>query len=87
MLRIGVAKVRGTLVSLSGRLAGEEIEELEKTCRQIDGPIALDLSQLLSADGDGVAALRRILASGGELARASPYIELLLDSGTDTADA
>ena len=87
MLRISVTKVEGTLVFLAGRLAGEELEELERVCREIDGPIALDLSQLQSADSAGVGALREILASGGELVRASTYFENLLKHGEPAAGA
>ena len=69
-----------TAIKIDGELTGEGVAELEKACASVDGPIALDLSDLKRADAEGVRALRNRLASGARLLAASPYIELLLKS-------
>ena len=68
-----------TLVTIAGRLAGESTAELGRVVGEIDGDIRLDLAELRAAEGDGLALLRRLLAKGARLERASPYIRLVLE--------
>ncbi len=67
-----------TTLRIDGELTGEGVAELEKVCASVDGPVDLDLSQLITADAEGVRALKNILSSGARLAAASLFVELLL---------
>lgn len=71
-----------TVLKIDGRLNAEDIEELSRAHRSVEGSAALDLSELQSADRDGVARLRELVALGTEIRGASPYIELLLKAKT-----
>ena len=53
--------------------------ELLEVCEQSDGPPLLELDELLSADGIGMDALRRIEEQGAELVGMPQYIRLKLD--------
>ena len=61
-------------------LTGEGVAELEKAWASVDGPVDLDLSQLMAADAEGVRALKNVLGSGARLVAASLYVELLIKS-------
>lgn len=77
MLRIlRVAGDEPEVLRLAGRLAAAEVPELERSA--VAGLRALDLSDLLSADEEGIAALRRLRRRGVELRNASRYFEILL---------
>ena len=67
-------------VRIEGRLEGEAVLELHRTCREISGGLVLDLSALLSADEMGLAMLRTLAAAGVRVTGVSPYIQLLLNS-------
>jgi ABC-type transporter Mla MlaB component len=67
-----------TVLHVAGRLTSEDAGVLSKASQDIDGPVALELSELKSADTEGVAKLLEIASLGAELREASPYIELLL---------
>lgn len=69
---------RQTILKVDGRLQTGDLEELTRACRGEQGATALDLSELLSADREGVSLLRELVALGVEVRGASPYIELLL---------
>ena len=66
-----------TIVHVDGRLAAGGVGELERLVRAVDGPVMIDLSNLLSADDAGVAALRTLAGQGARLVGASPYVALL----------
>lgn len=66
-------------VRLEGRLAGEAVAELERATLKLEPPIRLDLSQLLSADEAGLAALRVRQEAGEEMVGARPLIQHFLD--------
>jgi ABC-type transporter Mla MlaB component len=66
---------RGTL-RLEGRLRAEEVPELERSAEA--GVGALDLSDLLSADEEGLAAIRRLRERGVEIKNPSHYLAMLL---------
>ncbi len=72
------ADAHETVLRIDGRLHSENVAELTREFQGIDGPVALDLSELQSSDPDGVAMLLEIGSLGAELRGASPYIELLL---------
>ena len=61
---------------LEGRLGADEVPELERSA--VSGVCALDLRYLLSADEDGVAALRRLRERGIELRNPSHSLALRL---------
>ncbi len=67
-----------TTLKVDGALTREGVGELEKACEAEDGPVDLDLTQLMKADEEGVRALKNLLDSGARLVAASLYIELLL---------
>jgi ABC-type transporter Mla MlaB component len=61
---------------LEGRLRAQEVPELERSVEA--GVRALDLEGLLSADEEGLAALRRLRDRGVEIRNPSHYLALLL---------
>jgi hypothetical protein len=69
---------RGTILKVDGRLRAEDVSELAGVFGSVQGASALDLSDLQSADRDGVEILRQFISLGAEVRGASPYIELLL---------
>ena len=69
-----------TVLRIDGQLDCENVAELTKEFRDIDGPLALELSGLQSADADGVAILLDLALLGAKIRGESPYIELLLKS-------
>jgi hypothetical protein len=66
---------KGTL-RLEGRLSVGEVRELEGSVEA--GVRALDLQDLLSADEEGLAALRRLRDRGVEIRNPSRYLAMLL---------
>lgn len=68
-------------VKLDGRLTGEEVPELRRVCEGVKERLVLDLSDLQSADRQGVSALKELWGQGAGLIGASPYVELLLGGG------
>lgn len=67
-----------TILKVDGRLVSEDVGELARAFRSVEGTTTLDLSDLLSADRPGVEILQEIISLGAEVRGASPYIELLL---------
>jgi hypothetical protein len=61
---------------LAGRLRAEEVPELERSAEA--GLRALDLRELLSADEEGLAAIRRLRDRGVEIRNASRYLAMRL---------
>ena len=68
-----------TTIRLEGRLAAEGVEDLQREIDSVAGPVDLDLSDLQSADPEGVRALRSFSTKGAKLVGVSPYIRQLLD--------
>ncbi len=75
---ITVPSQNKTTIHVEGRLAGEGAADLQKEVQGAAAPIHLDLSDLQSADAEGVRALRILSAQGAKLVGASPYIRQLL---------
>jgi hypothetical protein len=71
-----------TIVAIAGQLAADTVRELRELCGSIDGGLALDLSGLVSADEEGLEALRELDQRGIELRGISPFIRLLLADGS-----
>ncbi len=68
-----------TLVTIAGRLAAANVRELHDLCECFEGTLVLDLSDLVSADAQGLEALRELEDRGAELRNVSPFIRLLKD--------
>lgn len=54
-------------IQVAGRLTGEEVGELDQTIGDDPSVACLELDHLRSADGAGLAALRRLRAEGVEM--------------------
>ena len=81
-LRLTVNREGGsTVVHVDGRLAVRGVDDLERAVTDATGTVILDLTNLLSADDAGVAALRLLRQRGVQLKGASPYVMLLLRAG------
>jgi len=68
----------GTAVRIEGRLDASAVPGLLAECRSVGHPLRLDLSGLLSADADGVRALRALRDQATEFLGMSPYIRQLV---------
>lgn len=66
------------MLKVAGELVEEGVAELEKVVASVAGEIAIDLSELRSADPWAIRTLCAVADNGVELRRASPYIRLLL---------
>ena len=89
MLRISHDRVTSKEVRLvvEGHLQGPWVAELQKTCAPFVGNgrrLTLDLSQVLFADGGGVALMKTLRERGAAL-ECSPFLTELL--GGDCAQA
>ena len=67
-----------SVLHIDGWLWEQDVSALTNEYRKLTGPVALDLSQLQSADETGVAALQQIASLGAELRGVSGYVKLLL---------
>ena len=74
----------GTVLQVDGELCSENVAELTKEHRSVEGPVILDLSNLPSADPAGVEVLLELVSLGTQIRGASPYIELLLKGSRDS---
>jgi hypothetical protein len=69
------------MVSVHGWIEGDdEARELLRVVRDTRAPVVLDLEELRTADGGGLAALRALAHEGARLSGASDFIILLLES-------
>ena len=69
-----------TVLQVAGRLESADLSELDKEIHSLDGPLVLDLSELLSADEAGIKKLRELEVGAAELRGVSGYVRMLLDS-------
>jgi hypothetical protein len=74
-----VTEIDRRVVRLAGRLSAAQVPELLMACGD-GGPLEIDLSDLVSADGAGIEALQRVRANGATLVGTAGYIQLKLDS-------
>jgi anti-anti-sigma regulatory factor len=70
---------RSAVIHVDGRLAANNLTDLEPLVMAARGEVVIDLSHLVSADDAGVATLRALAGRGIRLVGASPYVALLLD--------
>lgn len=76
MLHITVAKSEdGSIVGLSGDLAGDFVAEADRACAAVDGPLVIDAEQLRRADADGLAWLLAAIDRGVQITGLSGYLE------------
>ncbi len=77
-LRIALTNQRPPVVlALAGRLSGEEVPVVSRTIAEARDQVILDLTWLLSADGEGLQLLRELKARGTGFAGVSPHMSLL----------
>ena len=71
-----------TTVRIEGQLMSPSVPDVTAACEAAQPPLCIDLSDLRSADRDGIRALRSLEEAGAELRGANPYIrQLLLEAG------
>jgi anti-anti-sigma regulatory factor len=68
-----------TVIQVHGRLAGNGVTELKKSCNTTGSPPVLDLTNLHSADSHGIELIRELSEKGSELIGTNPYFQMLLD--------
>ncbi len=69
-----------TVLTIAGRLSGQVIEEFRGVRRKFEHAVTLDLSSLVSADDEGMEAIRAMSRQGDEIRNASRFVELLLEN-------
>jgi anti-anti-sigma regulatory factor len=67
-----------TIIQIQGNLTKEDLCDLKEACESVNTRLWLDLSDLTSADNDGVRELRSLSEAGAELHGANPYVRQLL---------
>ncbi len=72
-----------TVLRIDGQLCLENVAELTREHRSVEGPLVLELSDLQSADKAGVDVLLELISLGVGIRGASPYIDLLLKGSRD----
>ena len=70
-----------TVLQVDGQLRSEDVDDLSRESRSVQGPLVLELSNLMSADPGGVDTLVQLISLGADIRGASPYIDLLLKRG------
>jgi hypothetical protein len=70
-----------SVVRVDGWLTADETTELERAVGDAGTQVALDLTELRSADRPALEILRSLRARGAELRNVSPIIMLLLERG------
>jgi len=73
------------VITVDGRLSADDVIELDKTVVSAPAAVRIDLQGLLSADSDGLDALRRLEARGIPLSRVPPYVRMLLEQPAEAA--
>jgi hypothetical protein len=68
----------GILLKVDGTLTAAKLPMLECTVATLEKPFAVDLSELLALDEEGLQALRKLREAGAELRGLSPLIALQL---------
>ena len=68
------------IIRLAGDFNAAQVSELVAACAPGEGPVELDLSDLVYADASGIVALRRLREQGVALMRIPGYIQLKIDA-------
>ena len=77
------------IIRIDGRLTAEGVSALEKVVDTAVASVWIELHDLRSADECGLAAIRRLQATGARLVDVPPYLQLLIeqvDEGTNRED-
>ena len=67
------------VVRIAGRIEEQHLAELQRLCSASGRTVAIDLSDLQSADSAGIQWLHYASRQGTAIVGASPYITLLID--------
>ena len=67
------------VLHVSGRLAGDTINQLADVCEPMEGHYVLDLSKLKFADDAGAEAIQTFRERGADIRGASSFIKLLIN--------
>ena len=83
MLRMTRLASKGTeiVVKVEGRLVAELVPLLEKECQALmrtTGNVRLDLEAVTYLDARAAQRLMAIVAAGGTIVRATPFVEAML---------
>jgi len=73
-----ISPIGSARLKLDGFLTGAETPALRRAWAGVTERLVLDLTDLRSADRQGVSVLRELRAQGAEIVGASPYIQILL---------
>ncbi|MEI7902888.1 MAG: hypothetical protein WCK89_21795 [bacterium] len=83
MFRITTQKTRDhTVVTLDGRLADSDVEEVRRVLSSVTAPAALSLSDLETCSEGAVAELLHWMDAGFTLQGATPFMRMLLAKRT-----
>ena len=80
-MRLRITSTAGeteTTIKVEGELVSQGVSDLEDTCGSVDGALALDLSELMRADEEGIKTLKSLRQGGARLVAVSTYLELLM---------
>lgn len=66
------------IVHIAGQLEGETVDALADEVEHSQVPEFVDLTELQSADSEGVRLILKLVSLGSQIRGASPYIRLLL---------
>lgn len=79
VIRITTQKTgRGTVVTIDGRVAESDLEEIRRVRKSVRGRVTLNLRGLDGGTAGGVELLRAWLGAGAKLQDATPFLEMIL---------
>jgi hypothetical protein len=87
---VRITKMNGSkpsVLKVDGLLEAADVGVLHHEWATAAGMVTLDLSELRSADGIGVDAIRFLESQGAELRGLCPYLELLVRAGRSNGEA
>lgn len=74
----------GTTLRVDGWLKGADADELLRVVLSAAAPVTLNLTDLRSADRQGVSVLRQLGEQGVEMIGMSDYLQLILERASST---
>ena len=84
MIRISVYPDKnGTIVSIDGRMADEDLAEVRQVRASLTGDVYLNLGGLLTCSPEGFRELRSWLDVGAHLHEATLYVRMMLESAPE----
>lgn len=69
----------GPLLKVDGHLDPETLPEFRRLCDGWEGPLRLDLSDLLDATPAALGVLRELKSGGAELKSVRPFLRMLIE--------